>query len=267
MALEAKKYNRMFSTTGSDADKIDSEKLTRIETKFNNNDYLEDEDNFETLAPVLFQMQKFTEEFDSIRDHVVNDIVGQQGPQGDTGPQGPQGDTGPQGPSGAKGDTGATGARGATGAAGAAGADGTDGVAGADGKDAGLYTTTKGKTTIEEVFIPSSYFVGADYGAYGAPDGTSISNARGTLNAMWPGIDGKTVDKVFVHTDSRKAIPTCVTVSKFALGTSTILASRASSDTLIDITDWPCAVTESLSISIAPGSTTIKIYGASLILK
>ena len=115
MALEAKKYNRMFSTTGSDADKIDSEKLTRIETKFNNNDYLEDEDNFETLAPVLFQMQKFTEEFDSIRDHVVNDIVGQQGPQGETGPQGPKGDTGA---------TGATGPRGATGATGPAGADG-----------------------------------------------------------------------------------------------------------------------------------------------
>jgi len=84
---------------------------------------------------------------------------------------------------------------------------------------------------------------------------------------MWPGIDGKTVDKVYVHTNSSKAISKCVAVSKFALGTRTILATGQNSDTLIDITDWPCAVTESLSISITPGSTTIKIYGASLILK
>ena len=246
MALADKKYTRVFSTTGSDADKIDNDKFTRIKAKFDNNEYLEDEDSFETLAPILYHLQKVTEEFDSVRDHVVNDIVGQQGPQGPTG---------------------ATGARGATGATGAAGADGTDGVAGADGKDAGLYTTTKGKTTTEEVFIPSSYFVGVDYIAYASPVGTTISNAKGTLCAMWPGIDGKTVDKVYVHTDSSKAIGKSVTVTKFALGTSTILASGQSSDTLIDITDWPCAMNESLSITIAPGSTTTKILGASLILK
>ena len=107
MGLDAKKYTRIFSTTGSDSDKIDSDKLAHMEAKFNNNDYLEDEDNFETLAPVLFQLQKITEEFDSVRDHVVNDIVGQQGPKGDKGD---------------KGDTGATGA------AGANGRDGADGT-------------------------------------------------------------------------------------------------------------------------------------------
>ena len=84
---------------------------------------------------------------------------------------------------------------------------------------------------------------------------------------MWPGIDGKTVDKVYVHTDSSKAIAKSVTVTKFALGTSTILASGQNSDFLIAITDWPCAINESLSIAISPNSTTIKIYGASLILK
>ena len=108
MALADKKYERIFSTTGSDADKIDNDKFTRIKAKFDNNEYLEDEDNFETLAPVLYQIQKMQDELDEIRRHVVNDIVGTQGPKGD------------------KGDTGATGARGATGPAGADGADGKD---------------------------------------------------------------------------------------------------------------------------------------------
>lgn len=242
MALQDKKYERIFSTTGSDADKIDSEKLTRMQAKFDNNEYLEDEDSFETLAPILYHLQKVTEEFDSVRDHVVNDVVGQQGP------------------------TGATGARGATGATGAAGAAGTDGAAGANGKDAGLYTIS-GKTTTEQVFIPSSYFVGVDYGAYSQPGGTMISNSKGTLHAMWPGIDGKTVDKVYVHTDSSKAISRCVSISKVALGTITSLSLPSNSDTLIDITDWPCAMDESLSITITPGSTSTKILGASLILK
>ena len=174
MALEAKKYDRIFSTADGDADKIDTEKFNRIKDRFDNNEYLDDDESFETLGPVLYQMQQFAEEFDSVRNHVVNDIVGQQGPTGATG---------------------ATGARGATGATGAAG---SDGAAGADGKDAGLYTSTKGKTTTQYVFIPSSYFVGADYLAYGAPDGTTISNAKGKLHTMWPGIDGKTVDKVYV---------------------------------------------------------------------
>ena len=119
MALADKKYERIFSTTGSDSDKIDNSKFARIKSKFDNNEYLEDDDSFETLAPLLYQIQKMQDELDEIRRHVVNDIVGTQGPQGATGPQGPQG------PAGAKGDTGDTGARGATGAAGANGRDGS----------------------------------------------------------------------------------------------------------------------------------------------
>ena len=242
MGLDAKKYTRFYATSGTDADKVADTKLAEVRAKWeadvaagNNLNLLE----HPLFGPVIYQMQQMQDEFDSVRDHVVNDIVGQQGPKGD------------------KGDTGNTGATGAAGAAGA------NGAAGADGKDAGVYTLRSS----QEVYIPSSYFVGVDYIAYASPVGTTISNARGTLHAMWPGVDGKTVDKVFVHTDSRKAIPKCVVVSKFALGTSTILATGVSSDTLIDITDWTCAMNESLSISITPGSTTTKIYGASLILK
>ena len=247
MALADKKYERIFSTTGSDADKIDSEKLTRMQAKFDNNEYLEDEDSFETLAPMLYQLQKITEEFDSVRDHVVNDVVGTQGP---------------------KGDTGATGARGATGATGAAGADGADGAAGADGKDAGLYTITKGKTTTEVVFIPASAFMGVNYTAYSQSNGTTISNSKGSLHAMWTGIDGKTVDVVHVHTSSAKAIPGSIAIARTQLGTTTLLTQKASSsDTDINITDWVCAAGESLSITITPASTTVKIYGATLTLK
>lgn len=107
MALADKEYERMFSTTGSDADKIDNDKFTRIKAKFDNNEYLEDEDNFETLAPVLYQIQKIQDELDEIRRHVVNDVVGTQGPKGDTG------------------DTGAAGRDGTNGANGKDGADGT----------------------------------------------------------------------------------------------------------------------------------------------
>ncbi len=118
MALADKQYERIFSTTGSDDDKIDNSKFARIKSKFDNNEYLEDDDSFETLAPLLYQIQKMQDELDEIRRHVVNDVVGSQGPQGATGAQGP---------AGAKGDTGDAGARGATGAAGANGRDGSNG--------------------------------------------------------------------------------------------------------------------------------------------
>jgi hypothetical protein len=115
MALDNKKYERIFSTTGSDSDKIDTAKFNRIKSKFDNNEYLEDEDSFETLGPVLYLLQKVTEEFDSVRDHVVNDVVGAQGPKGDKGDTGANGSNGS---TGARGPAGSTGARGADGAAG-----------------------------------------------------------------------------------------------------------------------------------------------------
>ena len=85
---------------------------------------------------------------------------------------------------------------------------------------------------------------------------------------MWTGIDGKTVDVVHVHTSSSKAISGSIAIARTQLGTTTQLTQKAAgSDTDIDITDWVCAVGESLSITITPGSTTTKIYGATLTLK
>ena len=97
MALADKQYDRIFSTTGSDADKVDSNKLTRMQAKFDNNEYLEDDDSFETLAPLLYQIQKMQDELDELRRHIVNDVVGQRGATGATGPQGPAGNNGSDG--------------------------------------------------------------------------------------------------------------------------------------------------------------------------
>ena len=105
MALADKQYDRIFSTTGSDADRVDSNKLTRMQAKFDNNEYLEDDDSFETLAPLLYQIQKMQDELDEIRRHVKNDIVGTQGPKGDTGAAGRDGANGRDGTNGKDGTT------------------------------------------------------------------------------------------------------------------------------------------------------------------
>ncbi len=67
MALADKKHNRIYSTTGSDSDKVDSTKLNRMQSKFTNKEYLEDEDAFETLGCLLYQMQQMSEELDELR--------------------------------------------------------------------------------------------------------------------------------------------------------------------------------------------------------
>jgi len=67
MALADKKHSRIYSTTGSDSDKVDSTKLNRMQSKFTNNEYLEDEDAFETLGCLLYQMQQMSEELDELR--------------------------------------------------------------------------------------------------------------------------------------------------------------------------------------------------------
>lgn len=64
----------MYSITGSDADKINTDKLTTMSTKFTNNEYLEDPDSFETLAPLIYQMQAITEELDELRRFTTTDV-------------------------------------------------------------------------------------------------------------------------------------------------------------------------------------------------
>ena len=88
MALADKAYTRMYSTTGSDSDRLESDKITRMETKFTNNEYLDDDALFEQQGVLIVQMQKLIDEFDEIRRHITNDVVGQQGPAGPAGATG-----------------------------------------------------------------------------------------------------------------------------------------------------------------------------------
>lgn len=252
MALANKKYTRFYATSGTDADKVSTSKLTKVKDLWEadvasgaNLDLLSDP----IVGPIVYQLQQMQDEFDSVRDHVVNDVVGQQGATGATGPQGPQGPAG------------SNGSNGSNGAAGAAGAAGTN------GKDAGLYTDNKGNET---VFLPPTVFTGV-LGGNGnvkvAPDGAYVLQASELLQAMWPGIDGKRVTEIVVHTSASKGIGGSVNAYRTQFGTTTALLSKAgNSDVSLDITDWICAMGETIAITIAPGATTIKVYGITLTL-
>lgn len=120
MALADKKYEKFYSTSGSGVDKIDTNKLAKIKDLWDkdvasgrNITMLEDPH----IGPLLYQLQQMQDEFDSLRDHIVNDVVGQQGA---TGPQGPAGNNGAKGDKGATGNAGARGSTGSTGPAGPA---------------------------------------------------------------------------------------------------------------------------------------------------
>ena len=72
MALNDKKYERIFSTTGSDSDKISSDELAEIKGKFDNNEYLNDKLAFENLGPILYQLQQMQDELDALRTEISN---------------------------------------------------------------------------------------------------------------------------------------------------------------------------------------------------
>lgn len=126
MALNNKKYQGIYTKTGGRADTISATKIAQMKDLWDKdvasgrNVVMLDDPH---LGPILYQLQQMQEEFDSLRDHLVNDVVGQQGA---TGPQGPQGSAGSNGAKGDKGDTGNTGARGSTGSTGPTGPAQTD---------------------------------------------------------------------------------------------------------------------------------------------
>ena len=70
MALTSKKYTRIYSSEGSDSDKIDSDKVAKLESDFNSNSYLKAFGQFDMLAPVLHILQKLTEEIDYLRTEI-----------------------------------------------------------------------------------------------------------------------------------------------------------------------------------------------------
>ena len=70
MALSDKKYTRLYSTTGSDADKIDSSKEAKFRSKFETNEYLQDNVQLDILSPLIYQIQKMQEELDYLRTEI-----------------------------------------------------------------------------------------------------------------------------------------------------------------------------------------------------
>jgi len=223
----------------------DSTKLTRMSASFAEAKHLELE-AFPMERGILYQIQGMQDDIKEIHRYLSAEVG--DGAKGDTGDTGPQGATGPQGPAGNNGSN---------------GSNGSNGAAGAAGNDAGVYDDRG----TDKVFLPASAFVGMDYGSLTAPDGTTISNSAGTLIATWPGISGKRVTHIQVETNSARAISGCVNAYRTQGATTAALLSRAgNSDTSLDITDWTCALGESLAITIAPGATTTKIEGATLTL-
>ena len=106
MPLDTAKQEDMFGIGDGDG-QITEERETYIKGRFDNNDYLSDDDSFETLAPMIYQMQMVSKELSEIRRYLEAEV-------GD----------------GAKGESGNAGARGATGATGAKGATGSQGATG-----------------------------------------------------------------------------------------------------------------------------------------
>lgn len=70
MALSDKKYERMFSTTGGDSDKIDTNTFNDIKEDFDQNRYILDVGHFKMLGPVIYQIQLLTEELDALRSEI-----------------------------------------------------------------------------------------------------------------------------------------------------------------------------------------------------
>ena len=70
MALNSKKYERIFSKTGSDADKISTNSFNEIKQDFDENRYLEDASEFSVLGPVLYQLQQMQDELDALRTEI-----------------------------------------------------------------------------------------------------------------------------------------------------------------------------------------------------
>jgi len=221
----------------------DNTKFAKISQSFEAGKHLE-LDVYEGEAAVLYQLQEMTDDIKEIHRYLGAEVG--DGAKGDTGNTGAKGD---------KGDTGAAGSNGSNGAAGAAGA---------AGKDAGLYTDNKG---VEYIFLPPTAFTGVGVTALSNQSGANVSHQSDSLHAMWPGLTGKKVVSIYVHTNASKGVAASVNVYRTQLGTATALLSKAgNSDTALNITDWTCAFRETISITMAPKATNVKVHGITLTL-
>ena len=221
----------------------DDAKLSAMSASFAEAKHLE-LDAFPAERAIIYKLQKMNDEIKELHRYLGSEVG--DGAKGDTGNTGAKGD---------KGDTGAAGNNGSNGAAGAAGA---------AGKDAGLYTDNKG---VEYIFLPPTAFTGVGVTALSNQSGANVSHQSDSLHAMWPGLTGKKVVSIYVHTNASKGVAASVNAYRTQFGTATALLSKAgNSDTALNITDWTCAFRETISITIAPKATNVKVHGITLTL-
>ena len=221
----------------------DDAKLSAMSASFAEAKHLE-LDAFPAERAIIYKLQKMNDEIKELHRYLGSEVG--DGAKGDTGNTGAKGD---------KGDTGAAGNNGSNGAAGAAGA---------AGKDAGLYTDNKG---VEYIFLPPTAFTGVGVTALSNQAGANVSHQSDSLHAMWPGLTGKKVVSIYVHTNASKGVAASVNAYRTQFGTATALLSKAgNSDTALNITDWTCAFRETISITIAPKATNVKVHGITLTL-
>jgi hypothetical protein len=189
------------------------------------------------------------DEFDEIRDHVVNDIVGQQGPQGATGPQGPAGNNGSNGSNGSD------------------GAAGADGKAGADGVAGGVYDN-------DLKILPTEFVSNDDARSLNfavieddakSTFGVRVSDAACELYAMVPVPKGKSVSKFQVYASS--TLSTTIDEVNYTTGRATGIAIGNTNTTIsLGKTAVASTSTNYFLIRVMTTATTDLIYGARLIL-
>ena len=255
MALDAKKYTRFYSTSGTSADKVANAKLLEVKDLWdkdvstgNNLNLLNDR----FLGPIVYQMQQVQDDLDEIRRHITSDVVGQRGATGATGATGPQGPAGNNGSNGSNGSDGAAGADGKAGAAGPAG-----GVYGSDLK-----------------ILPNQFMSNDDGKALNfavieddakSTIGVRVTEAACELFAMVSVPEGLSVASFQVYASS--TITTTIDEVNYTTGATQAIAI-GNTNTTISVGKKPVASTSTnyFVIRVITTATTDLIYGAKLIL-
>ena len=71
MALDNPKYERMFSETGSDDDKISSDERGIVQDLFDQNDYIKDKHKLESQGHLIYMLDRVTQELDYLRTKIA----------------------------------------------------------------------------------------------------------------------------------------------------------------------------------------------------
>ena len=236
MALRDKKNKTIFTKTGEGNDKVDSAKITELETKFTNGDHIQDRGSFAQLGIVYLQLQNVSEEIDEIRRHLTDDFSG-----GTQGPKGDKGDTGSRGP------TGNTGAR------------------GADGVSGGVYGDT--------IKILPTDFMGNDDASLERTVieddvrgklGVRVANSSQEIFAAVTIPEGRRVIGYGVYTNSK--VTTYLNAVDLTTGVMSELASGFSNEIINPRNPYDSTSTNYVAIKVMTTTTSQLIYGAVIII-